>query len=321
MSIVLEKTWLTSTYYSSVSTNSNANFIIGIKNMLKSAGWEFVSGSDSVSVINAPGTDPWIDYTDIVVSATVAHSWIVLKNTNISANFSICLDFKTSALSSISAYCTTAGYQSDGTTSDRPSVNIGGYENNLINNDTWVNGAAGSRKSLIIYSSDYKCYRIFNSSGASGYNNQWFFEVPKSPSSWFTVPYLASITTYNSIVTYANSCVTSVTKFKTDLNSASVNVGFGCIGLESAFGVLDVGIKEDFNGNFILSPIFLISLNSSYPGIYGELYDMYWTSQGFETTFPYVGGFLKTSASDRGLIVFGPMAFGNDGNYNPFSSV
>jgi hypothetical protein len=322
MTIVLEKTWGCEIAYTSSTTAAltNKKFMVSIKNILKLHGWVVAQSCDSVSVAIGDLNDNWIDEGDITNAAPgSAHSWIVLKNSNISTNFSLCIDFSSAAGASyVGFYCTTAGYQENGTTAAKPTVNVGGYENTLqANTLQWTGTVATEKQVMLLYSSDYKCYRFFLDHVGSS-QSQWFIEVPKNPPSWFTNPYMASITTNTLYVDYVASCVTTVTRYKTDVNSAPVTLGFGSVGMTGALGNTIYGYRQDVNGNFLLSPIYLISTTSSYPGIYGELYDMYWTSYLFERSFPYVGGFFKTSTSSKGLIVFSSVAYGNNGNYNGF---
>ena len=59
--------------------------------MMKSHNWTHFASSNRSTTSTDPGTDLWVTRSN-VVHATGAHSWIVLKNTSISANFQICID-------------------------------------------------------------------------------------------------------------------------------------------------------------------------------------------------------------------------------------
>jgi hypothetical protein len=319
MTLSLDKTWVVSEYV--INNNSDANItnglLVGIKNLFKAHGWSVASCSDGVTTPIVPATDYWIDYTNII-NNTGSHSWVVLTNSNISANFAFCIDCNvtSSGYQYHNFYCCTSGYNTDGTISARPTVAGGGYEVTLLASSSVWHYSEVNRdsKAILFNSSDYKCYRLFIS--GSAYNSIWIFDVPKDPPGWWTIPYVASISLAKSLCpAYSTYCLTTTTTMKSDLASSVVNFGLGSIGNSTgAHGSTNVGRKQDFDGYFVMSPTYLISNTTARPGIYGTLYDLYWTSIGFELALPKSSGFLATEEYDRGLIVFGSFAQGNDGS-------
>ena len=317
MTLSLDKTWVVSQYVINNSSVANSinGLLVGIKDLFKAGGWSVASCSDGVTTI-VPATDYWVDYTDIV-NSTGSHSWIVLTNSNISTNFAFCIDCNvtTSGYQYHNFYCCTSGYNTDGTLTTRPTVVGGGYEVTLLSNSNiWAGtNASVDCKAVLFSSSDHKCYRLFVSTSSN--NSIWIFDVPKNPPAWWTIPYVASVSATTATgPTYATYCVTTSTIIKSDLASSVINFGLGSIGTGTGtYGGTYIGRKQDLDGYFVMSPTYLISNTTSRPGIYGTLYDLYWTSIGFESALPKSSGFLATSGSNRGLIVFGSFAQGNDG--------
>lgn len=75
--------------------DDNRDAIIGIKNLLKTAGWTVIGSSDGTSYA-FDGTDYWIDYTD-----NIANTWIVLQTTDLGSagQFQICIDIDATSTS------------------------------------------------------------------------------------------------------------------------------------------------------------------------------------------------------------------------------
>jgi hypothetical protein len=328
MTLSLDKTWVVSQSVVNTSTVAIAanTMLVAIKDLLKANGWAVASSSDGVT--NFGASDYWTDYTKIT-NATGNHSWIVLTNSNINNTgnyFSLCIDCNVTSAGYAyhNFYCCSSGYNVDGTLSAKPTIYSGGYEVTLLTSSSiWHAGTAGTdSKAILFRSSDYKSYRLFISSSPIYNICCWIFDVPKDPPSWWTIPYVASIAAYSvPQCNYANSCSVSVAQIKSDHNSATINFGLGSIGnATGAYGSIDIGKRPDFDGYLVMSPTYLISNTTARPGIYGTLYDLYWTSIIFESALPKGSGFLATAGSNKGLMVIGSWAQGSDGSSHTIGS-
>jgi hypothetical protein len=315
MTLSLDKTWVVSKYSVDsgvVITNTNS-LLVGIKDLFKAHGWAVASSSDGAT---ADEYDHWVDNGDIV-NATGNHSWIVLTNSNISTNFAFCIDCNvtTTGHQYHNFYCCTSGYNTNGTISTRPTI-VSGYEVTLLaSTSIWHTASTTTvSKAMLFSSSDNKSYRLFLSGSTGG--SIWVFDVPKDPVTWWTIPYVASVAIHSvTSPSYASYCSTTPTAIiKSDLDSATISFGLASIGnTGGAYGAVNIGSKQDLNGEFIISPTYLVSNTTTRPGIYGTLYDLYWTSIGFESCIPKSAGFLATDGYDYGLIIFGSLLQGNDG--------
>jgi hypothetical protein len=288
---------------------------------LKTAGWTVSQSSSSVS---AGSGDLITDQTKLVWAiAGSVHSWVVLKNTTLGADFSVCIDcnFASSSNASVTILSSVAGYQA-GTTTNRPVVNVGGVEHNFGTIYLCASTASTTMTKgvVVLYSSDGECLRMFSSFN-TGLNASptesgcvLMFEKLENPVSWLSPNIISFVTTASSVSStgfrYLLVQSTTNVSIRTEVNSNAVNVAIGTIGLGNAVGNTVPGNSgPDYGGNYLLTPCFAISLNTSYPGILGKFYDMYLAPQYIPE-----GVYLKTSLSSKGLIKIGDGAFGCSGN-------
>lgn len=156
--------------------------------------------------------DRWSADSDIVEGAA-AHSWIILKQTGILANFQICWDLSNADIVNSTIVVSPSAGFTGGTTSARPTATD---EQVIVNNTAWgVGGIADNSDSVftnIMMSSDGAVTRLIyvvktgDSVGAcSGFLS---FEAPRNPVSGWTDPWIsiASLKTggsANGALTYA----------------------------------------------------------------------------------------------------------------------
>jgi len=323
--IALDKTWVVNYFYnpSVVTAADNARTtVVQVKDAMKANGWAVASSSDGTT----PGTgaaDYWTDYTKIVCG-TGDHSWIVLTNSHISANFSVCIEFKHATYTNANFYCCTGGYNVDGTKSVRPTVLAGTEVTLCTTTTTWVDPADANYFNAAVYSStDGECTRVYfgTSNAYITWCTAWIFDKPKNPPSWFTTPYIACVS-YQCPLLYTYWCETGVSTgmVKTNIGATQINLKFGSLGLTGALGNLVGHRGQDYGGSFIFSPAYLCSITAAAPGIYGEMYDLYWTTGSFcyredgtTTGVAKFPGCLPSAARASGFQLMWQMAQGNDG--------
>lgn len=342
--ISLYKTW---NRYSVTSTSGTAgqqfaNVLVNIKNLLVSSGkWTIISSCDSVAVGSGGGVnDKWVDYADLIFAASGnAHSWIVLQNAYVAASgtFQICIDLDNTSTYKCSLYCTSAGYNSDGTTTAKPTAV--GSECAILSQNEMMNGPPLSCRVVALVSSDGECTRVFVIDPASngGGCRPLIIDKLKSPPSWLTVPYIISwcprstggyfswLYSADTFPTFANYCSTTGGVACVYHNSTSVRTTFGAIGGGTSGPYLkhECGNLADYgSGSYTPHAIVAVSLDGTVPGVFGELYDIYWLpylfGDGLATRGGYPGGapvmYLPTNSSNLGLFAHGCWLFGGDGN-------
>ena len=285
---------------------ANKKLLIAIKNQMISSGWVFVSSSNKV---NSGGTDYWVSDTDIFMATEgTAHSWIVLQNSSIKTGFQICInmDISDSYARAASIYMSPSSGFSGGSITNRPVATDEVKVN--VKSNWWFVAAANTTVSANVFvSSDLKCTHIFLYGGTT-IDGIWIFDVPQNCPSWVD----------NKIVCMVNSsCLFS--DYDSDaealgtmkIKESRVLVCFGtlCLGttcVPTYNGV--VNATGDYGTNWPCTPMWLLSTNTSRPGQYGMIYDLWWAPTTTVTTGDYFpGGGSKTQ------FVFGNIVQGNDG--------
>jgi hypothetical protein len=278
-----------------------------------SAGWTFVSSSDSV---NSGVTDYWVDDTDIVYAGEgTAHSWIVLQNNSVSVGFQICINMNIGSSNKASFSMSPVIGFSGGSITNKPTANDECKLN--ISNNFWFNGATTTTPSANIFtSSDLKCTHIFISTGSSGtaVDGIWIFDVPKDCPSWIDNKIVCMV--------YGNSATSGYSSnySSTALNSFATMYVKGrqvllCLGT-LVLATLEIpgsysgaaGASGDYGTNWPCTPIWLLSGTTSGPGIYGVIYDLWWAPYTTITTGDYFPG-----DGSKTQFVFKNMVQGNDG--------
>lgn len=157
--------------------------------------WTVWGGCDGAGNFgNNDGVNRWdtigvLDPTKLVwAAAGVNHSWIVLKQTGIDTNFSICIDLSNAASENITLVVAFTGFNADGTATARPTPISG---QTLISNTVW--GGSSSVAPTVFNaekSTDGKGFRFWSFRSASCIQF-WNFEVPDPVVPNFTTPSVA----------------------------------------------------------------------------------------------------------------------------------
>jgi hypothetical protein len=334
--ITLVKTWQRwrgETVY--VASYQFALAMIKMKDLMVASGhWTVTQSSNGVT---AGAADYWTAYTSIVAAADgVAHSWIVLRNTEMfpGNNFEVCINFN-AALTQASVYCTHQGFNADGTVTTRPTAV--GSEVIVADKQVYSSSPANTWKVLVLTSTDGQCTRVIftNTTSTGGCCGVWHFEKIKNAPAWFTYPYVAIAdprsgagdyafrTTANNFPQYVNFCH-STGGIARCYHTTTIKVTFGCIGATSAFGLNPIGrICRADTGACPIYPVYVVSQNTSVPGFLGELYDLYWLPSNFGDNAidilnigtmgccPLI--YLPTVDSEIGMFNWGAWAYGDTG--------
>jgi hypothetical protein len=311
--------------------------------MVASGHWTVVYSCDSTAVGVGPANDKWITYSNVICSAPgVAHSWIVLQNTDldVSGTFQLCIDqchTPSTARTYSTIYCSHQGYNNNGSTTNRPTAI--GSECLVANDQGYMSNAASTIRINLLTSSDGQCTRLIFTAqiGLSYAVRPWVFDRLKNPPSWLTHPYIVSCVPrsgtgdYNYL--YEADCIPTFVNYnstsgsaRTYHDSSSVFVSFATLGIASNYLETDIGKLANFtDGSYSPHPVIVCSVMNTIPGFLGEMYDLYWLPSIFgDRASGFVGGpfdyypsplvYLPSTQHDLGFFSHGVWLYGNDGN-------
>lgn len=294
MAITIEKTWQTDQNKAIAASSSLAEkraLLRGIKDAFKVgckagggglAPWELLYSCDSV-VAGAAGdaVDRWDADSDLVwANAGSAHSWVVMKQTGIAANFQVCFSCEGTAAGGnlLTVVVSPANGFTGGTTTARPTatdeaiVNAGG---------SWCNGnATSAMKWHAQQSSDGQCTRVWI--GAGGFLvGMMLFDKPKSPRASWTNPHVclcAGTGAATDYATYATLHNTGTGAVKARI--AGITGSFVLTG--EAFNDTALGehqtFPDDLDGEYTVGAIGLYCTTAGARGRHGQLFDLWWGS-------------------------------------------
>lgn len=311
-SLNLQKVW---TVIEVISSSYAETFWKIKQGMVTTSGkWTVVSSSDGAS--NFGAADYWVDSGDCVWAITGSnHSWIVLKNTNLSssgAGFQICIDLDhgTPYYGTV-LYSASAGF-TGGSLTDRPTATD---SQDLKTHSYLMYGYNG----CLHISSDGECTRWFG--GSFGIcTSFWLFDKAKNPSSWWTIPVVVSCRAYNASTTNVLSTdyLSLYGAFYGRVDSFNIPMAllfpsFGAFSGSDYDYIYSYGNNTNFNGDWQVIPGFLAA-NPIRAGIYGSLYDFFWISSSIRK-----GTYLPAVGYTKGFICYGDAMVGNDNNRHTFS--
>jgi hypothetical protein len=308
------KTWqynLNSVQYGASALLTQQSVALQIKNAMKGFGtqpWTVVGGCNSFTV-SFPGADRWSVTSDLVwANAGTAHSWVVLKQTGISGNFSVCFDLvgaNTYAWNMVIS--PTVGF-SGGTTLNRPTAS-----DEIVITDNFA--IAGNVANIVhaMQSTDGKCTRIVLCD-QSYCHGIICFDAIQNPNASLSAPQAV----YTSAV--QNSAGWSpIHDTLSDHNSgnvltrhsaANVTLLYGGYGYNSSYVGLNLAgsCPNSVNGEWPFLPIVYLGTPAAPPyGMVGTAFDMYWgtTNGGYGFIQPdyYATGANKSWAQFGHLIL------------------
>ena len=282
--------------------------------------WEVRGSSDSSTSsllavgAGGPGTDRWIDIDDLIwhTSDGGARSWVVLRQTGISATFELLIDCRQGSTNDdggeIRGIVSQAGF-TGGSTTARPTATD---ERSLVELVTWGAGSQASDTAPytmhFMISSDGECTRLVTLNTNAVLIGFWLLDKPKNPKSAWTTPYVARI--------FGNGLSEALT-YPLWFDTPNMRTLFGTLDVSfycSGEGYASLGFGEaldeenQLDGSTWFGDIGLVSEVPSFRGRQGELFDLYWTQDylAHGRTFP--------DDTSRQFVVFGDMAFPWDGS-------
>ncbi len=247
--------------------------------------WTVVSSSDSVTADN---TDRWSVVGDIVgASGAAPHSWIVLRQAAINANYEICISFGTPSGEFPShwnfIWSPRLGF-TGGLTTARPTAadevileGPGGI--------AWAGSFSGAEPANahifhVMMSEDGECTRLI------GYYADvpfmfWAFEKPQNPVSGWTDPALCILASGDNVLSNAfdHSDMFDSSARAWGFHNGGNNDFKFYFAEESinTLGVTEINVANDLSsGDWPMSPIGILSRTSSLQGRHGNLFDMWW---------------------------------------------
>jgi hypothetical protein len=287
---VLAKTHQLTTNQSiaSAGTTTDAKFLIRtMKDKFKGAAlgaWTVVSSSNAVT---ANTSDHWNANADIVgAAAGVAHSWIVIKQTGIAANFQVLIDITNVSVNQADFYVSPAVGFTGGTTTNAPTASD---SSKLFTGITWWNGVSAGN---LVYNSDVSTdgtvsrFFVFNANKVAGY---FSFSAPQNPVSGWTAPFAmmlfsangADCLTYNAVNA---SAPTNMAIRATPVVGPNPTVGLCTVssegvagGTTNTIGQLEL-VANDASGDFPLVTCGITSVTVGARGRHGNIFDLWWGS-------------------------------------------
>jgi hypothetical protein len=300
----LSKNWIrrgtTNNIKGTDALSNGQKVIFEISSALSDSGWT-CSGSSNSSTSGMDGSNRWSTYTNLVWG-TGAHSWIVRRQTAITSKFEICFDLVSSTTcSTITIVISpnngfgTANGGTDGSTSARPTATD---EIVVVNNATWADNIGSFYNTSGYYinavcTDTLDCVRIFLTTSytyATCAVMAFFIEKPQNPISSWTNPWIAGITSSlspgsgvlkNQYDTYNHYNRYDKLFFKPTTTSPvgklfMATTFTGTRGLFDAYYSISPNSNK-ISGNYTIYPIALISDTAGTNGVWGEVYDLYFT--------------------------------------------
>lgn len=272
----------------------NQRLLFGIKTALISMAtnpWTVVSSSDGVT---AGAGDKWLTSANLNWnSAGSAHSWIVLKQTGVAANYQIMLGCtagtSTTTYNMSIAVSPSAGFTGSSITADPTATD----QINLASGALWANGNTIANSVYhVMQSTDGQITRVLIT--AHGFlSGFWNFERPFNPATGWSNPCIqllsatGTITSNAATYTLLNGTANSLFRH-VSTNYSAYLTSEGFINTHSG-GQLSVA-PNDLDHEFSFWPIGIMSTTSGARGRHGGLTDLYWGLPGTHptgTTFPH----------------------------------
>lgn len=232
------------------------------------------------------GVDRWTTEADIVWALPGAHSWYVLKQTNIDANFEVLLECKSSSQALTIVMTSTATF-TGGTTTSRPTATNEVY---IKNNGYWGGAPSDVQQRLhVMMSTDGQCTRIImcdtNSPKAF-----WLFDKVSSPvANWATpaVGFAYGVSNLGgpamlSLIIYQSA------NFKAFGNSA-MDLYLTCEGKASAPLFSSLTVPNDLSADYPLFATALVSETAGNKGRHGRMVDLYYGLSNLSNGDTYPG--------------------------------
>lgn len=324
--ITLEQTWLTTWLDEPISllinnslANRGAQLLVNIKDVFVAAGWVVRYSSDGTARGDFSG-DSWVDYTDAIrAAAGVAHSWIVLRNTHVgtTGTFEICLDYSTTSLATMTICACAAGFNTNGTQVNRPTA--AGAPEHVWASYQFCNSVSStglSLKAVGLWTADGTCTRVFvTQHGSNGGNASvglsamaLVVETPVQAPAWATGGYVMGVlpggTSETLGWTYTQLVQTTPLRFAAAIGTAEVKLTGVVPGIADWWTEAVTTNFAPLSGGVAYWPLWLVSNNATYPGLWGRMADAWVAAAGLE------GARYPVAGNKQGVVRIGEGLFG-----------
>jgi hypothetical protein len=279
---------------------------------VSSGNWTVV-GSSNGTLADLAGTDYWIDGSTLsfAASTTSAHSWIVLGQTGLAANFQLLLDCVSAGpakhLMGIH-FSPNAGYVLAGTPTYKPTATD---EVTLLTAAAWgaSSAASGITRLHVMKNTDGSAIRVilYRSGLVSGF---WMIDKAVNAASGWTYPVAAMIIGTSSAVPAANIIGSTITLGAANVKAAVPVAGtmamyMTCEGIKTAAGTLvdKVTTANELSGEFPVLPLGLWCDTVGSKGRHGTLVDMWAGSSSIIEGSTYPGDGTKQLVQFQSLVM------------------
>lgn len=294
---ILAKTWQitpnTSTPGLGGATTGSAHIARTIKNLMTSqimSPWSVSGSSNAGGTTGSPtgsagmdGVDRWTVDADIATGGSNnRHAWIVLRQTGIATNYELCWDFtNTGTLSQATFIVSPSAGFTGGSATARPTATD---EIITLNNVSWTDGLDITHKIHYWQSTDGQCTRVMVWYSTFNLTTFWLFDRPQNPVSGWTNPSVTTMCAANTGFAFSYN----------SLSTGSISVGKGTTTMTVKWSgegdtnnilaqVTNIGnLANDLDGSWPFSPIGLYSTTLGNKGRHGNLFDIWWKSEGLQ---------------------------------------
>lgn len=227
------------------------------------------------------------------------HSWIVLRQVGIAANFEICIDCNSNSSTNVSLIISPSAGFTGGTVTARPTATD---ETVIFNNASFWSGTAQRQILHVFQSTDGQCTRV--SMWSQGQSNLlfWMFDKAQSPvTGWTTPSYSIAI---NGGATFTNLGTGSPVKMRGAGGTPNFTGTFTeerwnngtRVATQNGIGTC----PNTFSGEWPVIPMGVAANAVGNAGRLGNVYDMWWKPSGIND-----GDTMPDDLNARDLVALG----------------
>ena len=293
MDLSTEKTWQFNVNQSIAAQGSTALTTARVLRLIKNSLTSFASspwtvvGSSNGTTAGLDATDRWTTDSDVIWNAeSSAHSWIVLKQTGVAANFQLLINcgLSTTVDNIYVSVSFSAGF-TGGSATTKPTATD---EIVLNNNSTWILGANAGRVLHVTQTSTGEQTRIFVWDNTNTrFMTLWMIDKFNN-STTLTYPYYLMVQGGNLAAITNSRLATDTGTAKLVYNNSSYGIAMTWEGYYtgSAYtGLHDLSTTQgpnEINGKYDLYKIGIASGISGIRGRHGKFYDLWWGVGGVD---------------------------------------
>lgn len=241
------------------------------------APWTVRGSSDSVAAA-MDATNRWVADTNLVWAGAGVHSWIVLRQTGISATFEVCIDLFSSTPGNATILVSTVGF-TGGTTSARPTATD---EVALITGQQWCDNLDIGHVLDVWQSTDGQCTRVAILSQSTNLVGFFLFDRPLDPVTGWTNPWVATVrgiasgACFTLATHYAQAACNGRRTTTMSLYLTAEAYNSSAVPLTTAIG----NVVNEISNEWDLPAMGIVCITSGNRGRHGGLADIWWKPEG-----------------------------------------